>query len=168
MKRFFLISIILCVSVLTYAQRFTSFSNDPTKTVEEMKEFYASVPKDRQKEAKEILEQFELMWTTRMDADNQEVFITEANKMVKKKHRPIPHFQSFIRTDDIFLQSQYAGEAETWQKILDYHISKSSTFFQEKMELYARFFQDNIMNQGDNVTWVAMGFADHLGVDQEP
>lgn len=168
MKRFFLISIILCVSVLTYAQRFTSFSNDPTKTVEEMKEFYASVPKDRQKEAKEILEQFELMWTTRMDADNQEVFITEANKMVKKKHRPIPHFQSFIRTYDIFLQSQYAGEYETWQKILDYHISKSSTFFQEKMELYARFFQDNIMNQGDNVKWVAMGFADHLGFDQEP
>ena len=168
MKRFFLISIILCVSVLTYAQRFTSFSNDPTKTVEEMKEFYASVPKDRQKEAKEILEQFELMWTTRMDADNQEVFIQEANKMVKKKHRPIPHFQSFIRTYDIFLQSQYAGESETWQKILDYHISKSSTFFQEKMELYARFFQDNIMNQGDNVKWVAMGFADHLGFDQEP
>ncbi|MCR4872104.1 MAG: hypothetical protein K5885_01020 [Bacteroidales bacterium] len=154
--------------MLTYAQRFTSFSNDPTKTVEEMKEFYASVPKDRQKEAKEILEQFELMWTTRMDADNQEVFITEANKMVKKKHRPIPHFQSFIRTYDIFLQSQYAGESETWQKILDYHISKSSTFFQEKMELYARFFQDNIMNQGDNVKWVAMGFADHLGFDQEP
>ncbi|MBR6904170.1 MAG: hypothetical protein IKN32_04890, partial [Bacteroidales bacterium] len=154
--------------MLTYAQRFTSFSNDPTKTVEEMKEFYASVPKDRQKEAKEILEQFELMWTTRMDADNQEVFIQEANKMVKKKHRPIPHFQSFIRTYDIFLQSQYVGEAETWQKILDYHISKSSTFFQEKMELYARFFQDNIMNQGDNVKWVAMGFADHLGFDQEP
>ncbi|MBR6176143.1 MAG: hypothetical protein IKQ52_11275 [Bacteroidales bacterium] len=154
--------------MLTYAQRFTSFSNDPTKTVEEMKEFYASVPKDRQKEAKEILEQFELMWTTRMDADNQEVFIQEANKMVKKKHRPIPHFQSFIRTYDIFLQSQYVGEAETWQKILDYHISKSSTFFQEKMELYARFFQDNIMNQGDNVKWVAMGLADHLGFDQEP
>jgi len=154
--------------MLTYAQRFTSFSNDPAKTVEEMKEFYASVPKDRQKEAKEILEQFEQMWTTRMDADNQAVFIAEANKMVKKKYRPIPHFQSLIRTYDIFLQSQYAGESETWQKILDYHIGKSSTFFQEKMELYARFFQDNIMNQGDNVKWVAMGFADHLGFDTEP
>jgi hypothetical protein len=133
-----------------------------------MKEFYASVPKDRQKEAKEILDQFELMWTTRMDADNQEVFIVEANKMVKKKYRPIPHFQSLIQTYDIFLQSQYAGESETWQKILDYHIGKSSTFFQEKMGLYARFFQDNILNQGDNVKWVAMGFADHLGFDTEP
>jgi len=168
MKKILICSILLCISMLTYAQRFTSFSNDPTKTVEEMKEFYASVPKDRQKEAKEILEQFEQMWTTRMDADNQAVFIAEANKMVKKKHRPIPHFQSLIRTYDIFLQSQYAGESETWQKILDYHIGKSSTFFQEKMELYARFFQDNIMNQGDNVKWVAMGFADHLGFDTEP
>lgn len=156
------------MSVLTYAQRFTSFSNDPSKTVAEMKEFYASVPKDRQKEAKEILEQFEQMWTTRMDADNQAVFIAAANKMVKKKYRPIPHFQSLIRTYDIFLQSQYAGESETWQKILDYHIGKSSTFFQEKIGLYAHFFQDNILNQGDNVKWVAMGFADHLGFDTEP
>ena len=168
MKKFAIISIILCISVLSNAQRFTSFSGDPSKTVEEMKEFYASVPKDRQKEAKEILEQFEQMWTTRMDMDNQEVFIAEANKMVKKKYRPIPHFQSFIQTYDIFLQSQYAGESETWQKILDYHIGKSSTFFQGKMELYAGFFRDNIMNQGDNVKWVAMGFADHLGFDQEP
>ena len=105
MKKFAIISIILCISVLSNAQRFTSFSGDPSKTVEEMKEFYASVPKDRQKEAKEILDQFEQMWTTRMDMDNQEVFIAEANKMVKKKYRPIPHFQSFIQTYDIFLRA---------------------------------------------------------------
>ena len=168
MKKILIFGILLCISILANAQRFTSFSSDPSKTVEEMKEFYSSVPKDRQKEAKEILDEFELMWTTRMDMDNQEVFIEEANKMVKKKHRPIPHFQSFIHTYNIFLQSQYAGETETWQKILDYHIGHSSTFFQEKMDLYAHFFQDNIMNQGDNVKWIAMGFADHLGFDQEP
>ena len=128
------------MSLLTYAQRFTSFSNDPSKTVEEMKEFYSTVPQDRQKEAKAILAEFELLWTTRMDERNQSIFIEEANKMVKKKYRPIPHFQRLIHTYDIFLQSQYADEPGTWQKILDYHIGKSSTFFQDKMELYARFF----------------------------
>ena len=168
MKKLLTVCILLCVTVLAQAQRFTSFSKDPSKTVEEMKEFYASVPKDRQKEAKEVLDEFELMWTTMMDEENQTVFIEEANKMVKKKHRPIPHFQSFIHTYKVFLQSQYAGEAETWQKILDYHIGHSSTFFQEKMELYARFFQDNILNVGDNVKWIAMGFSDHLSFDQEP
>ena len=133
-----------------------------------MKEFYSTVPKDRQKEAKEVLDAFELMWTTQMDVDNQQVFIEEANKMVKKKHRPFPHFQSYINTYRAFLESQYATETETWQKILSYHIGQSTTFFHDKMKLYEQFFKENIMNQGDNVKWVAMGFADHLGFDGEP
>ena len=114
MKKIIFVSVLLCLSVLAQAQRFMAFSKDPSKTVEEMKEFYSSVPKDRQKEAKEILDDFELLWTTQMDSENQQVFIEEANKMVKKKYRPIPHFQSFIHTYGTFLQSQYAGEADTW------------------------------------------------------
>ena len=168
MKRFFCVSTLICVVFFVQAQRFTSFSKDPSKTVEEMKEFYSTVPKDRQKEAKEILDVFELMWTTQMDEDNQQVFIEEANKMVKKKHRPFPHFQSYIITYQAFLESQYVNETETWQKILSYHIAQSSTFFHDKMKIYKQFFKDNIMNQGDNVKWVAMGFADHLGFDDEP
>ena len=133
-----------------------------------MKGFYSSVPKDRQKEAKEILEEFEQLWTTQMDGENQQIFIEEANRMVKKKYRPIPHFQSFIHTYTVFLQSQYSGETEVWQKILDYHIGHSSTFFEGKMKLYESFFRDNIMNQGDNVKWIAMGYANHVGFDEEP
>ena len=98
MKKIICVSVLLCLAVLAQAQRFTAFSKDPSKTVEEMKEFYSSVPKDRQKEAKEILEEFEQLWTTQMDGENQQIFIEEANKMVKKKYRPIPHFQSFIHT----------------------------------------------------------------------
>ncbi len=168
MKKLLTVCILLCLMVLAQAQRFTSFSKDPSKTVEEMKEFYASVPKDRQKEAKDILDTFELMWTTRMDPANQQVFLEEANKMVKKKHRPIPHFQSFIHTYNVFIQSQYADEADTWKKILDYHIGQSSTFFQDKMSLYARFFQGNILNQGDNVKWVAMSDPEKMGFAEEP
>lgn len=168
MKKLLTVCILLCLMVLAQAQRFTSFSKDPSKTVEEMKEFYASVPKDRQKEAKDILDTFELMWTTRMDPANQQVFLEEANKMVKKKHRPIPHFQSFIHTYNVFIQSQYADEADTWKKIMDYHIGQSSTFFQDKMSLYARFFQGNILNQGDNVKWVAMSDPEKMGFAEEP
>ena len=56
MKKFFFISMLLCLTFLAQAQRFSSFSKDPSKTVEEMKEFYSSTPKDRQREAKEILD----------------------------------------------------------------------------------------------------------------
>ena len=168
MKRFFCVSFLICLAVFAQAQRFTSFSKDPSKTVEEMKMFYSTVPKDRQKDAKDILDVFELMWTTQMNEENQQVFIEEANKMVKKKHRPFPHFQSYINTYRAYLGSQYANETETWQKILSYHIGQSSTFFHDKMKRYEEFFKDNIMNQGDNVKWIAMGFADHLGFDGEP
>ena len=69
MKKIICVSVLLCLVVLAQAQRFTAFSKDPSKTVEEMKGFYSSVPKDRQKEAKEILEEFEQLWTTQMDGE---------------------------------------------------------------------------------------------------
>ncbi len=160
-------AVLLLITTVS-AQRFNSFSKDQTKTIEEMKDFFSSLPKDRQKEAKDILDFFEEFWNTKIDDANKTIFIEEANKMVKKKHRPIPHFQSFIKTYDAFLQSQYSQECNVWQKILDYHIGHSSTFFQGKMSLYENFFRNNILNQGDNVKWIAMGFADHLGFDSVP
>ncbi len=168
LKKIFCFCAIAAVVFTANAQRFNSFSKDYTKTVEEMKEFFSSIPKDRQKEAKEELEFFEEFWTMRMDDANKKVFIEEANKMVKKKHRPIPHFQSFIRTYDAFLQSQYTGDLDVWQKTLDYHIGHSAVFFEGKMTLYENFFKDNIMNRGDNVKWIAMGHAEGMGFDTMP
>lgn len=158
----------MLLSAVSFAQRFNSFSSDYSKTVEEMKEFFSSIPKDRQKEAKETLEFFEEFWTSRMDDANKAVFIEGANKMVKKKHRPIPHFQSFIKTYDSFLQSGYSGDVLVWQKILGYHIGRSSTFFQGKMSLYENFFKSNVLNYGDNVKWVASDHAKGLGFDTVP
>ena len=102
MKKFILIILVLCTTIGGYAQRFTRFSNDPAKTVEEMKEMLATVPKDRQKEAKDLLDYFTAMWEQNLMYDAQMAFIEEANQMLKHKFRPFPHFEAYIHTFKAF------------------------------------------------------------------
>ena len=81
----------LCSALMMQAQRFSSFSNDPDKTVEEMKVYLSTVNKDRQKDADALLEEFTKYWTTSIDGESQMAFLEEANKLLKHKFRPLPH-----------------------------------------------------------------------------
>ncbi len=168
MKKQIILIILLCSALMVQAQRFTSFSNDPSKTTEEMKEFLSSVNKDRQKEANALLEEFTNYWTTSIDGESQMAFIEEANKLLKRRFRPIPQFETFIHAYMAFTASDFADEVETWNKFVEYHAANNVTQFSAKMELYTQFFKNQILNQGDNVKWVALGWADKMGFDQEP
>lgn len=168
MKRLFITTILLSVSLLTFAQRFTSFSSNPDQTVEEMKQFLSSVTKERQKEAEVLLGEFTVFWTTSADYETQQAFIEQANKMLKKKFRPFPHFQAYIHASAAFVQSDFASETETWMKIVDYHANHNVTLFQKKMLLYENLFKNNVLNHEDNVRWTTLGWADAIGFDQEP
>ena len=164
-----LLTIAVCCTVFTvFAQRFNSFSNDPTVTVEEMKSYLSTVSKDRQKEANDMLAEFTAFWTTSIDYENQLAFIQEANALLRHKFRPIPQFQSYMHAYMAFASSEYAAETETWVKMVEYHATHSVTLFQKNMLLYERFFRNNILNQEDNVKWVVDGQAEVMGFDQEP
>ena len=168
MKKAFLTLAVLCTVLSAFAQRFNSFSNDPSKTVEEMKMYLATVSKDRQKEANDMLDEFTAFWTTSIDYENQLAFIQEANALVRHKFRPIPQFQSYMHAYMAYVTSEYATESETWVKMVEYHATHSVTQFQKNMLLYERFFKNNILNQEDNVKWVVDGQAEVMGFDQEP
>lgn len=168
MKKYIILIITLCLTVFVQAQRFTSFSKDPEKTVEQMKEFLSTVPKDRQKEASELLESFTTMWQTELTYDAQIAFIEEANKLVKKKMRPIPHFQSYIRSFSAFAKSEFADNYDVWIRTVDYFATNNLTQFQKKMELYVNLFERQILNTEDNVRWQASGTIDAMGFDKEP
>ncbi|MBR4786767.1 MAG: hypothetical protein IK013_02660 [Bacteroidales bacterium] len=168
MKKTTLLLVLLCLVFGGQAQRFTSFSTNPDQTVEEMKVFFSSVPKERQKEASALLDEFNLFWTTSVDYETQEAFIEAANKMVKKKMRPIPHFQALIHAYSAFVHSDFATETETWNKIVDYHTTHNVTQFQTKMQLYVLFFKENVLNKEDNVRWVSQGWPEAIGFDKEP
>lgn len=64
---------VLCLNVAGTA--FSSFSNDPDKTVEEMKVYLSTVNKDRQKDADALLEEFTKYWTTSIDGESQMAFL---------------------------------------------------------------------------------------------
>ena len=169
MKKSFLLIIVLSLTVLVQAQqRFTSFSQDYDKTPEEMKEFLSTVSKDHQKDISALLEEFNIFWTTVADGEMQEQFITEANKMVHKKMRPYPHFYAYIKAYIAFANSAYSSSLEAWVKTVDYHATNTLSQYFTKMLLYENFFKNSVLNKGDNVQWVAHGYADSFGFDQEP
>lgn len=168
MKKFLLVLVVLCTAVMVQAQRFSAFSTNPSQTVEEMKQYLSSVNKERQKEADALLEEFTQYWNTSADAATQQAFIEASNKLLKKRFRPFPQYESFFHAYKAFTASDFADELETWNKFIDYHVANNLTQFQAKMQLYQHFFQDNILNQEDNVKWVARGWPEKMGFDKEP
>lgn len=169
-KRILLIIGILTIcSVSIFAQRVNSFSENPAYTVEEVKTYLSSVPKERQKEADELLERFTAFWNSPwLDNETQETFIDVANKMLKKRMRPFPHFKAYVEAYAAFTESPFNGELDTWAKIVQYHINEESTLFQDKMRLYADFFSKNMIYNTTNSRWTIYGEASAIGIDKEP
>ena len=168
MKKYIVFLIVLCSTLMVNAQRFTSFSRDPALTVAEMKEYLSSVNKDRQKDADALLKEFTEYWTTGINPEAQEAFIEEANKLLKRKFRPFPQLESFIHAYMAFTAGDFADEIGVWNQFVEYHATHTQTQFPNKMKLYEIFFKKNYLNDDDNVRWIAMGYADKMGFDQEP
>lgn len=168
-KIIFLTTILLMVTGIAQAQRFTAFTDNPSYTVEEVKTYLSEVPKERQKEADALLEQFTEFWNSPwIDEDAQETFIEVANKMLKKRMRPFPHFQAYVKAYAAFVSSPFSGELATWAKIVQYHINDESTLFKEKMQIYDNLFTNNILYTSANSRWTAYGDIESIGFDKEP
>ncbi|MCQ2271254.1 MAG: hypothetical protein MJZ72_00470 [Bacteroidales bacterium] len=163
-----IISLMMIIGIAD-AQRFTVFSDNPSYTVEEVKTYLSNVPKERQKEADALLAQFTEFWNSPwMDEEAQETFIDVANRMLKKRMRPFPHFQAYVDAYAAFVSSPFSGELDTWSKIVQYHINDESTLFKEKMQIYANIFTNNILYNSANSRWTAYGEIEAIGFDKEP
>ena len=83
--------LLLIIPLTTQAQRFKSFSNDPTLTSSEMRTFAETVPKERQKEAETLLLYFDEFWnSSQMTESFQNNFIEMSNMMLRKNLRFFP------------------------------------------------------------------------------
>lgn len=168
MKKHIILIVALCLTVFAQAQRFTSFTGDTEKTVDEMKQFFSTVPKDRQKEVSDLMNEFSNMWNEYLNDDAKMAFIEEANRLIKHKLRPIPHFQSYIHGFSAFAKSDFSDNYEVWVKMVDYHATHNLTQFQKKMELYSNLFTYYILNTEDNVCWKVNGTIEAMGIAEEP
>lgn len=167
MKKIILFLIFFCTSLLIQAQRFVSFSNDPALTVDEMRQYFSAVSKDRQKEVSGFLKDFTEFWAV-ASAEVQEAFIGEANSLLHHHFRPIPQFSSYFYACTAFVNSDYAENIDVWTKTVEYHATHNVTLFQSRMKLYESFFNRNELNNEANVRWTSDRTADVFGFEQQP
>jgi hypothetical protein len=85
-----------------------SFSEDPTKFITEMREFFESY--DR-KEGKDFVDDFnEKYWLTgKVSDDVKQAMYKNCNLMLKKKFRPAPEYYSYINTVKTIADKNIAG-----------------------------------------------------------
>src|SRR5574344_527331 len=133
--------ILLIIPLNTYAQRFKSFSNDPTLIPGEMRTFAETVPKERQKEAEQLLIEFDAFWNS--------------PKMT----------ESF---ENNFIKSDLSDHDRDWMRFIQYHVNNDISRFDKLMINYANIFTSNILNTTPNVRWTAYGIIEDMGMEEEP
>lgn len=168
-KRLPILIILILSSIALQGQRFTSFTNNPELTVEEMKALFATASPDRKKESEAVMVRFEEFWNGPwLTGEMQDEFIQDANVMLNKKMRPYPHFNSFINAYMAFTQGKLVDYTKEWNQIILYHVNNDATTFHNKMDNYTYLFSENVIFKGSNSKWTAWGNPDKLGIDKEP
>lgn len=169
MNRFIVLFFLLFLYFSTSAQRFTAFSNDPSLTVAEMKEFAQTVPKERTRDANELVRQFEQFWNSEyMDYELQQNFIEISNMMLRKSMRMFPHFKAYIEAFETFSQSAVAENQIEWLKILQFYVNRNTTTFHTEMEKFVNLFRDDMIYKSTNSRWSFIGEIYQMGVAEEP
>nr|MCR5114745.1 hypothetical protein [Bacteroidales bacterium] len=139
MTRKTIILLLVCIfSALTLsAQRFTSFSIDPSLTKEEVRTFASTVPKERQKEAEAFVAKFDAFWDSpAMTEEFQESFLETANLLLRKNLRFFPHFVAFQGAFDAFINSELTDNDKAWLKAIQYHLNNDLADFHHVMNDY--------------------------------
>jgi len=164
--------LVVCLTLMTLplsAQRFKAFSNDPTLTQEEMRTFASSLPKEKQKQAEEVLLKFDEFWNSpQMNETFQMHFIEMGNQMLRKNLRFFPHFEAYINAFNAFANSDMTDYDRVWLKIIQYHVRNDLGTFDKVMQNYVSLFNDNILLQTPNSKWTAYGVLEKIGMDEEP
>ncbi len=168
-KTILLFFVVLLTVLPLSAQRFKSFSNDPSLTKEEVRTFAATVPKERQKDAEALVAKFDQFWDSPAMTDEfQESFIEAANFMLRKNLRFFPHFESLENAFDAFINSGLTDCDRAWLKAIQYHLNENLPDFHHVMDDYAAIFSRDVLYQTPNVRWTAYGYAETLAFDDAP
>lgn len=169
MKRLIIFLFLQTLLLTSFAQKFSFFSDNKELTIEEMKSFLSEVPKEKQKEADKLLDEFTKFWLeSGATEENQDAFIEISNQMLKRKMRPFPQFNAFIHAHIQFCQSELSESNKEWIAIMKYHIANDAQRFHIKMKQYEDFFGHLYLNNDQNSRWTLYGLPEEMGMEQEP
>ncbi len=156
--KYLLFSIVLALfGVELNAQTFKKFTEDPAIFITEQKSFFEDIDNPNlKKTAKEFIELFTTEWNSgKISDEKKKLIIATANKMLKKKMKPIPHFKNYFSAIINFNntnQTQISYKA--WEESLDKLINRpTSTQFVDFLEISNFLFTENILYQSSTTTW---------------
>ena len=105
---------LFCFSQIA-AQPLKSFNTNPEIFIKELEQYIETADK---KVAKELLNEFEPIWKTKLSSTQQQIIIVTSNAMLKKRYSAIPNFKEYI--DCI---SAFANSEKTPQQFIDWNMT---------------------------------------------
>jgi hypothetical protein len=143
-------------------QKTVYFSNDPSKTVEEMNTFFGTANKQHEEIAKATTKKFAPFWAT-LSPQLQKSFITLANDMLNRRHRPVPQFSDFIKTYQAIAEHNFDDmEFEVLIRCLKYDIAADLNAFGNQMDFYYNLLTENKLNKISGCSWYARDVEDYV------
>ncbi len=106
--RKYIFTFLLSLGVLYsgYSQKFTKFSSDSEKYLEEMDKLFSRSSTNYGK-GKDLLDEIEIKWTTGVIAEsNKQNIYLISNLLLKKRARAFPHFYEYLNTINTFYKQQ--------------------------------------------------------------
>jgi hypothetical protein len=135
-----------------------SFTEDPVKFLEELETFLISgSSSNNKKEIKDFLEQFTLIWNTKLNEKHKSAAYKTCNAMLKKKVRPLPDFKNYLTSLMNFVSTnQPESSFAAWQESLDKILSgKGLKIFSDYLEMSETLFASNTFYKTNSHSWSA-------------
>ena len=156
MKNILLTSLLLVLFMgFVQSQTVKQFSGNPSATVSELNDLFASVLKSHKEVAEPLMKKFPALWN-QFSSQDQAIFIEIANAMLKKRMSAVPHFSDFIETYLVFVKSnQSEGSKNAFVQCLYYDINASVNQFSNTMSSYRNIMEKQLLSVFTGTSWWA-------------
>jgi len=170
MKRIFIFILTIISFFELYAQRTAKFPTTHNEFFIELTAFFEGVEKrEDRKVGRELIERFTPVWQNLSDYKKNE-FIANCNRMIDRKMRPFPQFNTYIITIINFETSrQNENNFKVFHTVLENLIEKSrGRHYMTFLEFCEKLFLDNTLYTSPTTTWKADNSGFEMHYDEAP
>ena len=157
MKKYTLLTLILCCFSALLGQNARVFSTNSDLTVKELTAFFETANSAHKEIAEKTIKEFPSFWSSIAD-EEQLAFIELCNLMLKRKMNPVPQFSDFINTYKLLSASNQSSKShKAFVTCMKYYIEKNTMQqFGAVLETYQNIMGKSMFNTFTGGTrWLA-------------
>lgn len=156
MSRFIIILLTLLFSSnLIFAQRVSTFPVGHEDFFTALTDFYENLERrDERREGRELIESFTPVWGA-FSAEEKDIIIANANRMLESRMRPFPHFKTYLNTLTNFQKSgQPASNFSVFHDVLKEVIGQSrGRHYMSFLQFCEQLFLGNTLYLSPTTRW---------------